>query len=65
MPIQAVNSDLADAINKMIDLLHRDYGADYAYSIMGHGFVLAQSNMYGVCQPKPLQKTGIDNQKNP
>jgi len=53
MPIKAVKQDVAKAINEMIALLKRDYGCDYAYTIMGNGMVLAQSNIYGVKHPVP------------
>jgi len=54
MPIKAVKHDLADAINEVSRLLKRDFGCDFAYSIMGNGCVLAQSNINGVHQPVPL-----------
>jgi C4-dicarboxylate-specific signal transduction histidine kinase len=54
MPIKATNQELANAINAMIALLKQNFGTDYAYTIMGNGFVLAQSNMNGVVQPTPI-----------
>jgi hypothetical protein len=60
MPIKAVKQDLADAINNVTALLKRDYGCDFAYSILGNGMVLAQSNIYGVNQPVPLIESVVD-----
>lgn len=54
MPIKAVNPDVADAINNLTSLLKRDYGCDFAYTVMGNGFVLAQHNINGVQHPIPL-----------
>jgi hypothetical protein len=61
MPIKSVKPDLAEAINKMVDLLKRDYGCDYAYRIFGRGFVLAQSNINGVIVPKPIVENETSN----
>jgi hypothetical protein len=54
MPIKAVKQDLADAINNMTALLKRDFGSDYAYSILGNGMVLAQCKNNGIFLPVPL-----------
>lgn len=55
MPIKSVNQDVAEAINILTDLLKRDYGCDFAYSISGRGFVLAQHNINGIKHPVPSE----------
>lgn len=64
MPIKAVKKDVAESINQLVELLKRDYGTDFAYTIMGRGFVLAQSNMYGVNHPIPHVETHGNPQLN-
>ena len=54
MPIKAVKPHVAEAINNLTALLKQEYGCDFAYTVMGNGFVLAQHNINGVQQPIPL-----------
>ena len=61
MPIKAVKQDVADKINELHSLLKRDYGCDYSFSVNGHGFTLAQHNIYGIELPVPLVDKELDN----
>jgi len=60
MPIKAVKQEVADAINNLTALLKRDYGCDFAYSILGNGMTLASHNIAGVNQPVPLIASCVD-----
>jgi len=60
MPIKPVKQEVADAINNLTTLLKRDYGCDFAYSILGNGMTLAQHNIAGVNQPVPLIESVCD-----
>jgi hypothetical protein len=57
MPIAQVNQTVADAINALRLALNREYGDDFAFSIMGKGMVLAQLKMNGMNHPVPTVDT--------
>lgn len=44
-PFIAVSSKLASAIREMDAELKKSFGCDYSYTIMGHGEILAASNL--------------------
>jgi hypothetical protein len=60
MPIASVKQEVADAINNLRAVLQKEYGSDFAYSILGNGLILAQSKINGVVHPQPI----VDNDKD-
>lgn len=54
--IEPVNADVAKAINHLTQLLTRDYGSDWSYTILGEGCILAQSNIHGVYPPVDIDQ---------
>lgn len=50
-----VHQDVFDALANLDAALHRRYGCDFAYTVMGRGCLLAASNSrYGVVTPISL-----------
>lgn len=50
---QPVTADLAQRITAMTDALKREFGCDFAFTIMGRGHVIAASNYKdGTVTPK-------------
>lgn len=50
---------VADAIEALHEALLHEYEGDFAFTIMGHGLIIAASNMiHGIVQPV-VRKEGV------
>lgn len=46
--VTKVKQDVADAIKNLHELLRRDFGVDYSFSVNGNGHTIAKHNVTGV-----------------
>lgn len=49
--LHPVSPELYDALLKLVELLGRDYGVDFAFKILGQGHVIAESTVDQVVAP--------------
>lgn len=53
--ITKVKQDVAETIKSLHELLRRDFGSDYSFSVNGKGHTIAKSNITGVQNPEIVE----------